>query len=98
MKQDAYYLVKIDDLDTKYPKFLLNSRLLKFFVLPSGLSPGSIKFTKLTKLPLDLLRIQKHTVVIYIDDIILVDDSFESCLLTVIKTIKLFQSRVCNTP
>ena len=89
--KDACYSVKIDELDTKYLKFLLNSRLLKFVVLPNGLSPGSRKFTKLTKPPLALPRIQGHTVAIDIDDIVSVDDTFESCLLTVIKTIKLFQ-------
>ena len=89
--KDAYYSVKIDELDTKYLKFLLDSRLLKFVVLPNGLSPGSRKFTKLTKPPLALPRIQGHTVAIDIDDIVSVDDTFESCLLTVIKTIKLFQ-------
>ena len=65
---------------------------MKFVVLPNGLSPGSRKFTKLTKPPLALLRIQAHTVAIYIDDIISVDDTFEICFVTVIKTIKLFQS------
>ena len=90
--KDAYYSVKIDELDTKYLKFLLNSRLLKFVVLPNGLSPGSRKFTKLTKPSLALPRIQGHTVAIDIDDIVSVDDTFESCLLTVIKTIKLFQN------
>ena len=90
--KDAYYSVKIDELDTKYLKFLLNSRLLKFVVLPNGLSPGPRKFNKLTKPPLALFRIQEHTVATYIDDIISVDDTFESFLLTVIKTIKLFQS------
>ena len=89
--KDECYSVKIDELDTKYLKFLLNSRLLKFVVLPNGLSPGSRKFTKLTKPPLALPRIQGHTVAIDIDDIVSVDDTFESCLLTVIKTIKLFQ-------
>ena len=34
---------------------------------------------------------QGHTVAIYIDAIISVDHTFDSCLLTVIKTIKLFQ-------
>ena len=89
--KDAYYSVKIDELDTKYLKFWLNYRLLKFVVLQNDLSPGPRKFTKLTKQPLALLRIQEHTVGIYIDDILSVDDTFESCLLTVIKTIKLFQ-------
>ena len=65
---------------------------MKFVVLPNGLSPGPRKFTKLTKPPLALPRIQGHTVAIYIDDIVSVDDTFESCLLTVITTIKLFQS------
>ena len=62
--KDAYYSVKIDELDTKYLKFLLNSRLLKFVFLPNGLSPGPRKFTKLTKPQLALLRIQVHTVAI----------------------------------
>ena len=65
---------------------------MKFVVLPNGLSPGPRKLTKLTKPPLALLRIQGHTVAIHIDDIISVDNIFESCLLTVIKTIKLLQS------
>ena len=73
-------------------KFLLNSRLLQLVDLPNGLSPGSRKFTKLTKPPLALFRIQEHTVAIYIDDIISVDDTFESCLLTVTKTITLLQN------
>ena len=79
-------------IDTKDLEFLLNSSLLKFVVLPNCVSPGPRKFTKLTKPPLALLRIRGHTVVIYIDDIISVDDTFESCLLTVRKTIKLFRS------
>ena len=90
--KDAHYSVKIDELATKYLKFLLNSKLLKFVVLPNGLFPGPRKFTKLKKLPLALLKIQRHTVAIYIDDIISVDNPFESCLLTVIKTNKLYQS------
>ena len=65
---------------------------MKFVILPNGLSPGPRKLTKLTKPPLALLRIQGHTVAIHIDDIISVDNTFESCLLTVIKTIELFQS------
>ena len=78
--------------DTKYLKFSLNSKLLKFVVLPNGLSSGPRKFTKLTKPPLTLLKIQEHTVAICNDDIISVDDTFEICLLTVLKTIKSFQS------
>ena len=54
--KDAYYSVKIDGNDTCFLKFLCNSKLLKFVVLPNGLSPGPRKFTKLTKPPLAILR------------------------------------------
>ena len=83
--KDAYYSIKIDANDTCFLKFLCNSKLLKFVVLPSGLSPGPRKFTNLTKPPLANLRTQGYTVAIYIDDII------EECLLTVVETIIFFQ-------
>ena len=89
--KDAYYSVKIDGDDTCFLKFLCNSKLLKFVVLPNGLSPGPRKFTKLTKPPLAMLKMQGYTVAIYIDDIIAIDQSFEECLLTVVETINLFQ-------
>ena len=89
--KDAYYSVKIDGDDTCFLKFLCNSKLLKFVVLPNGLSPGPRKFTKLTKPPLAMLRMQGYTVAIYIDDIIAIDQSFEECLLAVVETINLFQ-------
>ena len=96
--KDAYYLVKIGELDTKYLKFLLNSRLLKFVVLPNGLSPGSRKFTKLTKPPLALLRIQAHTVAIYIDDIISVDYLWNLFCYCYKDNHIVSESRICTTP
>ena len=38
-----------------------------------------------------MLRMKGYTVAIYSDDIIAIDQSFEECLLTVVKTAKLFQ-------
>ena len=86
--KDAYYSVKIDGDDTCFLKFLCNSKLLKFVVLPNGLS----NFAKLTNPSLAGLRMQGYTVAIYIDDIIAIDQSFEECLLTVVETINLFQT------
>ena len=54
------------------------------------MSPGPRKFTKLTNPSLAILRIQGYTAAIYIDDIIAIDQSFES-LLTLEQTINLFQ-------
>ena len=55
------------------------------------MSLGPRKFTKLTKPPLALLRMQGYPVAIYIDDIISIDQSLEECLLTLVETINLFQ-------
>ena len=63
--KDAYYSAKIDDDGTCILKFLSSSKLLKLFCI--------VVFTKLTKLPLAMLRIQRYTVSIYIDNIIAID-------------------------
>ena len=60
--KDAYYSVKIDGDDTRFVRFLCNSKLLKFVVFPNGLSLGPQKLTKLTKPPLAMLRIQGYIV------------------------------------
>ena len=64
---------------------------MKFVVLPNDLSPAPWKFTKLTKLPFSMLRMQAYTVAMLIDDIIVIDQSFEGCLLLVVETINLLQ-------
>ena len=87
----AYYSVTIDGNDTCFFKFLCNSKLLKFVFLPNGLSPGPRKFTKLTKPPFSISRMQGCSVAIYIHDIIGIDQRFEECLLPVVKPINLFQ-------
>ena len=85
---DAYSSIKFDADDTYFLKFQIFS---KFVVLPNGLSPGPQKFIKLTKCPLAILRMQVYTVAIYIDGIIVIDQSFEECLPTVVETINLFR-------
>ena len=89
--KDAYYSVKIDGNDTFFLKFLCNSKLLRFAVLPNGLSPGLSKFTEPTKPPLAMLRMQGYTVAIYIDDIIAIHQGFEECPFTMVETINFFQ-------
>ena len=88
--KDAYYSVKISEEDSKYLKFYAGKNLLKFVVLPNGLSSGPQKFTKFTKPPIACLRIEGVIVAMYIDDIIIIGDTYEECLIGTIKTIKLF--------
>ena len=75
--------------DSKYLKFYARKNLLKFLVLPNGLSSDPRKSTKLTKPPIVCLRIEGVIVPIYID-IIVTGNTYEECLIGSIKTIKLF--------
>ena len=63
----AYYCVKILEEHTEYLEFFAGSKLFKFSVLPKGLSSGPRKFTKLTRLPTAVLRLEGIRIVIYID-------------------------------
>ena len=47
--KDAYCSVKILEKHAKYLKFFAGSKILKFVVLPNGLSSGPRKFATLTK-------------------------------------------------
>ena len=88
--KDAYYSVKISEEDSKYLKFCVGNFFLKFVVLRNGLSSGPRKFTKLTKPLIACLRIEGVIVAIYIDDNIVIGDTYEECLIGTIKTVKLF--------
>ena len=59
-------------------------------MLPNGSSSGPQKFAKLTIPPTTCLRIKGVIVVIYIDDIIVIGDSYKECLIGTVKSIKLF--------
>ena len=88
--KDAYYSVKISEEDSKYLKFYAGKIFLKFVVIPNGLFSGPRKFTNLTKPPIACLRIESVIAAIYIEDIIVMEDIYEECLIGTIKTIKLF--------
>ena len=80
----------MSEKDSKYLKFYAGKFFLKFLVLPNGLPSGPRKFTKLTKPPIAYLRTEGVVVAIYIDDIIVIGDTYEECLIVTVKTIKLF--------
>ena len=57
---------------------------------PNGLPYGPRKFTKLTKPPLAVLKLEGIITAIYIDDLIIIGETYEECLTGSIKTIKMF--------
>jgi hypothetical protein len=56
-------------------------------VFPNGLCSCPRKFTKLFKPVLATLRLKRHIIIIYIDDLFLVGHSYEQCVHTVIETL-----------
>ena len=55
--KNAYYSVKIDESFQKYLKFIWHQKLYEFVCFPNGLSPCPRKFTKLTKVPISVIRL-----------------------------------------
>lgn len=81
--KEAYFLVPIHPSHRKYLRFRFNSKLFEFNCLPYGLTSAPFVFTKLLKPLLALLRGQGHTLVAYLDDILCIGKSYESCKNTV---------------
>ena len=88
--KDACYSVEILEEHRKDLKFFARSKLLKFIVLPNGLSSGPRKFKKLTKPPIAALRLEGIIIAFYVDDFIILGETYEECLTGSIKTIKMF--------
>ncbi len=90
--KEAYYSVPIHSSYQKYLKFEFQSVLYQFTCLPNGLCSGPRKFTKLLKPVLATLRTQGYIVSAFIDDIIIMDSSFDACIEATIATIKLLDA------
>ena len=88
--KDAYYTVPINQNHKKYLKFKFKGMLYNFNCLPNGLSSGARKFTKLLKPALAYLRNRGFIIVAYVDDIMIIDESYEKCLKALIETTKLY--------
>ena len=51
---------------------------------------GLTKLTKLTKLPITVLRLEGIIIAIYINDLTILGETYKKCLTRSIKTIKMF--------
>ena len=65
---------------------------VQFTCLPFGLCTSPYIFTKIMKPVMGLLRAQHFSSVIYLDDIICIEDSFDKCTENVEKNSSLLQS------
>ena len=77
---DAYYSVNVKKSDRKFLKFQWNGKLYQFCGLGQGIGCAPRIFTKLMRVPLSFLRRMGINVLAYIDDLIIISDTYEDCL------------------
>ena len=61
----------------------LQTSTLSLHCMPNGYGPAMRIFTKITKVPFSVLRMQGLTSVVYVDDSYLQGYSYESCLKSI---------------
>lgn len=76
---DAFYLVPVLLVDQKYLLFQFRGQLYKYACLPNGLTSAPRIFTKLLKPVICALRKQGHQIMGYLDDTLLMGDTFNAC-------------------
>ena len=87
--KDAYYCVPIHKLHKKLLRFHFEGQLYEFQALPNGLASGPRLFTKLTKPFFSHLRKKGLLNSPYIDDCLLLGDTWEDCKINVLETVQL---------
>lgn len=89
--KDAYFSVKIHDAHQKFLKFYWQDTLYQFTCLPQGLASAPRVFTKLLKPVLARLSSLGHTVVAYIDDLLIIAETESLCLQAIKDTCQVLE-------
>lgn len=90
--KDAYFLVPVDKDFRKYLRFEFDEKLYEFTCIPFGLCVAPYLFTKLTKPVVHYLREEGLVLVIYLDDILIISNSYDECIDDIQKTSKFLES------
>lgn len=89
--KDAYYMIPIDLNYRKYLRFTFEENLYEFNCLPFGLNTAPYVFTKVMKAVVGFLRNSGFLSVIYLDDLLLLGDTYKDCLDNINTLIKLLK-------
>ena len=84
--KDAYYTVPICAQHRKFLRFMWNDKLYQFTCMPMGLSSAPRLFTKLLKPIFCMLRKKGFLSVYYLDDTLLIANTYARCLENVTAT------------
>lgn len=89
--KDAYFFVPIHSSSKKYLRFRFQNQTYEFQCLPFGLSSAPFVFTKLMRPVTTYLRNRGHLLVIYLDDVLSIDSSYEGCFKKASVIVTLFE-------
>ena len=89
---DAYFTVPVAPEFRKYLRFQFCDTLYEFLAMPQGLTSAPRIFTKILKPAMAKLRGEGCICMAYLDDILVLADSKESCTLATNKVVELVKS------
>ena len=87
----AYYSVPFAQEHRKFLRFKWKGKVFQYTCLPNGLSSAPRYFTKLLKPIYSTLRKMGHVIMGYIDDSLLVGDTYQECTNNVLDTKCMFE-------
>jgi hypothetical protein len=90
--KDAYLTVPVHPSHQKYLRFTWKGRIFQFTCLAFGLAPAPRYFTKILKVVAAFLRRQGMRLIVYLDDILIVNTSKDSTKADVNKVVELLQN------
>ncbi|KAL7299668.1 hypothetical protein TKK_0007426 [Trichogramma kaykai] len=90
--KDAFHSIPLHNESRKYVRFCYLGKLYQFVALPFGITSAPYIFTKIMKCVIRTLRGKGFTSVIYLDDYLAIEESFEKCQENINETIKLLES------
>jgi hypothetical protein len=90
--QDAYFTVAILHSHKKYLRFRWKKRIFEFKCMPFGLSSAPRAFTKILKVVMAFLSKKGIRIIIYLDDILILNGSREGLLADLEQVVELRQA------
>lgn len=88
---DAYYHVPIRKGARKYTRFIVDGIVYEFLGLPMGLCCSPRIFTCVSKFASNYLRKQGVIIIIYIDDLLILGNSYKECKKHVAKVLNMLR-------
>lgn len=89
--KDAYYMISVNEEHRKYLRFSFDNCLYEFNCLPFGLNTAPYVFTKIMKPVIGFLRNLGFLSVIYLDDLLLLENSYSQCLENINKSVEMLE-------